>query len=356
MPYLIGTDEAGYGPNLGPLVVTATVWEIDDGIECANLYRQLRKFIVKSVEKATKNRIVWADSKVVYKNGDGLDHLERGVLAALAMLDQLPDEWSALWRRLDPVCEARLSDLPWHSGYSTSVPMWLESDGLLDLAIRLRDGMHSAGVRLKGIISRGVFPDEFNRLCVECANKADALSRITLGLVVEALKLIDDQPVHVYCDKHGGRNRYHELLQSQFPDDWIEVRVESAAESSYRFGPEERRVEVGFWVEGERFLPVALASMVSKYLRETAMRPFNQFWCQRMPGLRPRPAIRSIHTVSKNRLPRYSANWRSTTLFCGASGNLNFLAFVPRSSAPFHAPLHCASCLGRRARRFALAR
>ena len=30
MQYLLGTDEAGYGPNLGPLVVTATVWEVPD--------------------------------------------------------------------------------------------------------------------------------------------------------------------------------------------------------------------------------------------------------------------------------------------------------------------------------------
>ena len=28
MPYLIGMDEAGYGPNLGPLVVSASVWQM----------------------------------------------------------------------------------------------------------------------------------------------------------------------------------------------------------------------------------------------------------------------------------------------------------------------------------------
>ncbi len=33
MTFLIGTDEAGYGPNYGPLVVSATVWEIDDGLD-----------------------------------------------------------------------------------------------------------------------------------------------------------------------------------------------------------------------------------------------------------------------------------------------------------------------------------
>ena len=30
MLYVVGTDEAGYGPNLGPLVIAATVWQIDE--------------------------------------------------------------------------------------------------------------------------------------------------------------------------------------------------------------------------------------------------------------------------------------------------------------------------------------
>jgi ribonuclease HII len=46
-------------------------------------------------------------------------------------------------------------------------------------------------------------------------------------------------------------------------------------------------VEVGFRVRSEQFLPAALASMIAKYLREVCMRPFNDFWCARVPGLRP---------------------------------------------------------------------
>ncbi len=41
MGYLIGTDEAGYGPNLGPLVISATVWEVPDGVGSEDLYRRL---------------------------------------------------------------------------------------------------------------------------------------------------------------------------------------------------------------------------------------------------------------------------------------------------------------------------
>ena len=39
--------------------------------------------------------------------------------------------------------------------------------------------------------------------------------------------------------------------------------------------------------QAESCLPAALASMASKYLRELAMRAFNDFWCARVPGLAP---------------------------------------------------------------------
>jgi hypothetical protein len=62
---------------------------------------------------------------------------------------------------------------------------------------------------------------------------------------------------------------------------------ESHAESRYEWGPPESRVHASFRMNGERFLPTALASMTAKYLRELAMRAFNEFWCARLPDLRP---------------------------------------------------------------------
>ena len=182
MPFVIGTDEAGYGPNLGPLVVTATVWQLEEGIDPGSLYKHLRRLVTNCVDRATKKKICWADSKAVYKNGNGLDRLERGVLAALALIGRLPRQWSDLWEWLDPKFAARIDQEPWHSGYTSRLPLWMEDDGLTDLTACLQTGLAAAGVRLVGMFCRAVFPGEFNSL-VETGNKADALSRVTLALV-----------------------------------------------------------------------------------------------------------------------------------------------------------------------------
>ena len=41
MPWLIGIDEAGYGPNLGPFVMSATLFQVPDG-QGHNLWKPLR--------------------------------------------------------------------------------------------------------------------------------------------------------------------------------------------------------------------------------------------------------------------------------------------------------------------------
>lgn len=287
MAYLIGTDEAGYGPNYGPLVVAATVWKVDAPCDPDKLYAVLRRCVTASPAKASKRRVVWADSKVVYNGGSGRDDLERGALAALGLVNRMPSQWCELWPALDPHCAPRVDELPWHVGYESALPLWTDRADLENVVPCLLDGMASCGVRLVAVLSRIVFPGEFNALVAETASKSEALSRITLRLVAQALQFSPDDSVRVYCDKHGARNHYLPLLQAHFPDDWIEAVQESGPTSRYRFGSEARRTEIGFWVKGERFLPTALASMVAKYLREAAMLPFNEFWCARVPGLAP---------------------------------------------------------------------
>jgi ribonuclease HII len=289
--FLIGTDEAGYGPNLGPLVITATVWRVpDEEAAAADLYRLLRGGVARRAPRAgPPRRAVIADSKAIYSPQHGLALLETGVLALLGAAGARPDGWRACWDLLTGDSAAGPSG-PWYDGYDVALPVAADAATVARQAARLSRALAAADVTIAQVRSRAVFPAEFNRR-VAADNKATALSELTLelvaGLLDELLDGLPPGPVTVLCDKHGGRNSYGRLLQRQFPDALVEHYGEGRAESVYRFGPASRRVEFRFRAGGEQALPVAAASMASKYLRELAMAPFNAFWCARVPDLRP---------------------------------------------------------------------
>jgi len=293
MPIAVGTDEAGYGPNLGPLVISATVWRAPESALKAGLYASLPGMNTSLQDAAGEpDALVFGDSKRLYKPGGGLAVLERGVLAALdTAQDGWPDAgppstWRGVLERCDPRCRGLLEDLPWYRSYDAAVPVDATVSEVAGVQRRLRAALAQAGIELVSIRSRIIFPAPFNervRLC----SKGDALSLWTFELIRELIEPLPDEPLLIQCDKHGARNRYAPLWQHVFPDDLVEVRRESATESVYGWGPRSRRAEVRFTVDGERYLPVAAASMTSKYLRELAMRAFNAFWCARVPNLRP---------------------------------------------------------------------
>ena len=79
MALLIGMDEAGYGPNLGPLVISATVWEVPDDPRKIDLWEKFAG-IIEQTPPAAGEHIQIADSKQVYTPARGFDNLEAGVL------------------------------------------------------------------------------------------------------------------------------------------------------------------------------------------------------------------------------------------------------------------------------------
>ena len=290
MPYLIGTDEAGFGPNLGPLTVSATAWELPAGISGDDLYRVLGEVIVRTpaeVNRSDHACVAMTDSKGLYKPKAkaGLGHLERGLLASLAVLDLHVNSWRDVWRALAPDSADSRREIPWYVDYDTPIPIDAGPTEISPLAEALGTGLRNAGVRLVAVRSRAIFPEEFNRLVTEHDSKGAALSHITLGLAAELIRAVEPADVSVVCDKHGGRNRYADLLADHFADRFIEIHGEDRERSVYRFGPAGERVEFRFQTKAERHLPVALASMASKYLRELAMRAFNEFWRGRLNGL-----------------------------------------------------------------------
>src|SRR5262245_56890026 len=79
MPWLIGIDEAGYGPNLAPMVQTSTPLLVPDG--CGEPWDVLAA-VIRRCHHAEDGRLLIDDSKQVYDGHQGFHRLERGVLAA----------------------------------------------------------------------------------------------------------------------------------------------------------------------------------------------------------------------------------------------------------------------------------
>jgi len=283
MPYLIGVDEAGYGPNLGPLVISATVWRVDADPRRVDLYARLKQGIVPSPDG---QRICIADSKLLYKPAGGLAALERGVCAALQVASGAIPSWQTIWRLLGSD-EPHAAGIPWYADYERPLPVHLAPEEFRSGCELLTRVLRSAKTELCAIRSVALFPERFNSLLTQQGTKGGVLSTATVGLLADVLASLPPEPVLAICDKHGGRNFYQQHLQMRFPERLVEVHRESRKESIYGWGPRERRIEVRFRTEGESWLPTALASMVSKYLRELAMMAFNDFWRRRVPGLRP---------------------------------------------------------------------
>ena len=285
MPYLIGIDEAGYGPNLGPLVISGSVWRVGEAPQECDLYQRLARVVTRAVDG---RRIAIADSKQLYHSGNGLAVLEQGVLAALAVALGAPiGDCQALWDALeaDPLNDRAAE--PWLAERRAPLPHATSAATIEATARLLHEELERALVQLVAVRARVVTPARFNHLVRTAGNKAAALSQTSLELLAELLAPLPPEPVLVVCDKHGGRNRYQELLQRAFPEYLVEIHGEGRHVSRYCWGPATARVETRFCAGGEAFLPAALASMTCKYVRELAMLALNEFWQARIPGLRP---------------------------------------------------------------------
>src|SRR5262249_36645786 len=86
MAWVIGIDEAGYGPNLGPFVMTAVALRVPDDGAGADLWQRPAVAARRDTDPED-GRFLVADSKVVYSPARGLGPLETGALAAYTSCD-----------------------------------------------------------------------------------------------------------------------------------------------------------------------------------------------------------------------------------------------------------------------------
>jgi len=295
MTLMIGTDEAGYGPNLGPLVVAATAWRIAAAAEEADTLLSVAMSEVNAVvatRRGDPRSPLWADSKQIFRGGAGLGALERGVATGLLLAaGELPVSWTGLADSIGPITPRDGCRGEWQALLPITMPLEADADACLSLATVVRGVLARHGVSLEQIACRGIYPAEFNALLDTGMNKSDILSATTLDLAATLRDSTPDEAAIIWCDRHGGRKRYGGLVSHHFGAALVQPLEETPERSVYLVPACDltatKACRIEFCVGGEARAPVALASMTAKYVRELAMHAFNAFWCSRMPGLRP---------------------------------------------------------------------
>ena len=364
MTLIIGTDEAGYGPNLGPLVVAATAWRVEATPANAAVYLETavaaaqrdtealwpEKIRQRGNRRASGRTVpLWADSKHIYRAGAGFCALEQGVLVALSLVNDpdadtfahaghgghaghagpvirspvnqtntVPRQWPSLEAALGQIgpeiADCRTSGVASESGRDPSTTQWAllptlclphqaDADACCARAAGMRMILDALGVSLVAVACRAIYPAEFNALLRQGLNKSDILSRTTLALAASLRTKANAEPALIWCDRHGGRKHYSALVAQHFGATLVQTLAETPARSAYRVPAQAKadpthaqadlnqaqaaNLDIEFNVGGESQVPVAVASMTAKYIRELAMHAFNAFWSSRSPGLNP---------------------------------------------------------------------
>ena len=284
--WIVGVDEAGYGPNLGPFVMTAAACRRDDDLADACLWSALRPAVRRAAD-ADDGRIAVDDSKLVYHTARGLAALERGVLAALGHGASTP-----FGTFLSGFCaEAMLVELhgePWYTG-TGGLPGHATAEDVAAAAARFDAACTAAGVHSWKATTVVVCPARFNALLDETGSKGAVLAHGLAELLRAARDLAPaDEALTFHIDKHGGRNRYAAQIQHALSADAVLPLQEGMSASVYRVLGMGREMRLTFQPRADTaHFCTALASMVSKYVRERLMEEFNHFWRERTPGLKP---------------------------------------------------------------------
>ena len=292
--FVVGTDEAGYGPNLGPLVVGASCWQIetdaafgdgflafgdppapdgakpdkkkkkksaptgptlfdldtdrDDPDATRRLIERLNAGLAPIADR--KGIFPLVDSKKLYGASKSLAALERSFLLAAALIDANALTGASFRSVLQRVAREPKDEPtpPWEDGFDAALPLDPKTgaaSGLLETLPQIRARLAAEKIALADISARRVQPGEFNALVDRLGLKSDLIANVTLSAAVETVARTsgaEKEPVYVVlCDKLGGRDRYAPILAERFPGAELRVLKESREASVYRLVAEAGR-------------------------------------------------------------------------------------------------------------------
>lgn len=242
-----------------------------------DLWKVLSTAVRKSNQKAD-GRLIVDDSKQVYSPKVGLAMMEKNLWPFIYQTNTSISCTKSMWQHLATNEIESVSHEPYLQ-WDAALP--LSPPSVSSTAI-LSGVMQNSGVTLTRLQCSIIAPRQFNQLTRNADSKA-AIPLHSIGQLVSALPSEDTVEIHI--DRLGGRQRYIEQVSKWFPQQKIEIEVETPNISRYRI---DDRLTISFQVEADQHsFAVALASMLSKYWREVMMMQFNAWFAQQQPGVTP---------------------------------------------------------------------
>jgi hypothetical protein len=211
-----------------------------------------------------------------------------------------PADLAELLAAVAPEAVDDLGHHPWYDRPADEAfPLEQDVLSLTLFANALRAEMERTGVRCVHLAARILPERQLNNLLNQTRNKAGVLFSTSAVHLDHLLRTFGRQNLVIFCDRQGGREHYGQLLRLMFEDWPLEIVREQDGHAEYvlhhprdsaadQNGGPPLPVRLIFREKGETHcMSVALASMLSKYLREGLMRRFNAFWRTYLPDVAP---------------------------------------------------------------------
>ena len=271
---VIGIDENGLGPRLGPLVATAVGIEVD-GYDPRKLARALR-------------RRGYTDSKEVCASGAMADGEAKALAIVACTLGQVPTDFDALVRALSLEGESWMRAPCPDGGHEpcwaepVPLPRWARPEQVAEQRAALERLLERQGARLRAVRSRILCASRLNDDLATGTSKSridlHAFEQLAVALVGEA-----GREARIVCGRVG-MMKFYEPAWGPLSNYLCAPLEETGRRSAYRLP---RLGEIEFTVDADRtHPPVALASIVGKLLREGFVERMNAFFVPRVIGLR----------------------------------------------------------------------
>lgn len=291
MAVLVGIDEAGYGPILGPLVVSSVAFSVPDNLLKADMWSVLSRAVAKR-KRNLAGRLLITDSKRAYSKSAGIAHLRKTVHAAvLCLAKSPPDNPATAGELLEVLCPGyaeKLSGYPWYEDLAGR-DLGGEA-GDIEIASTVLENTFSAnGIQLVDMTCNCLDVGYYNRMVSAVDNKASVLFTAVSTLIKRAFDRAGaGENLQIIVDRQSGRVSYREILNRMFAGLDLKIIRQDKSVSSYELTGQGKKMRLHFPVKADlKYLPVSLASMMSKYVREILIGSINRYFIGHCEHLKP---------------------------------------------------------------------